>query len=306
MESENPEPATLLTRVRANAVALALAGVLAFSLVTLLLRLPQRIQQGEEGQATIQMLDAMRRPFLEIMQAEVGLLRTFDAEKGNRALEIAVGSANSLLSRYQALARYSAPLSRNVAGLSDTFQDWVVAERRLFSCVGVRSEPPVGTPSGSCLGPDLASAAAGFLRTMNDLGAGETPIHVDIADGRTASHILIAAFGILLFYLTILAFWVQRTRGKRESALLQERLRTETRARALEKALSEALAKALSGFISICAWCKRVRMQDNEWAPLDAYVRSQTDAKFSHGICPACKERAYGDLLPRKSGGQSP
>jgi hypothetical protein len=260
VESEDPEPASRPTTLRTNAAALALAGVLAFSLVTLLLRLPQRIQRGEEGQAAIQMLDAMRRPFLEIKQAEAGLLRTFDAETGNRVLAITVGSAGSVLSRYQALARYSAPLSRNVAGLSDSFQDWVAAERRLFSCVGVRSAAPVGAPSGGCLGPDLASAADGFLRTMNDLGAGETPIHADIADGRTANHILQAAVGSLLVHLTGLAFWVQRTRGKRGSALLQERLRTEEHARALEKTLSEALAKALSGFIAICASCKRVRV----------------------------------------------
>jgi signal transduction histidine kinase/CheY-like chemotaxis protein/HPt (histidine-containing phosphotransfer) domain-containing protein len=230
-----------LTAVRTNPVTLALAGILALSLITLLLRVPQRIQRGEEGQAAIQMLDEMRRPFLEIKQAETRLLQTFDAETGNRALAIAVDSANSLLSRYQALARYSAPVSKNVAGLSDTFQDWVAAERRLFSCVGVRSAAPVSTPSGSCLVPDLASAAEGFLRTMNDLGAGEIPIHADIHDGRTANHLLQAAIGILLLYLTGLAFWWQRARGKREGALLQERLRAEGAERA-GRAKAEFLA----------------------------------------------------------------
>jgi len=173
------------------------------------------------------MLDEMRRPFLEIKQAESRLLQTFDAETGNRALVIAVDSAHSFLSRYQALARYSAPLSRNVAGLSDAFENWVAAERRLFSCAGARSAAPVGMPSGSCLVPDLASAAAGFLRTMNDLGAGEALIHADIADGRTAHRLLQAVTGVLLLYLTGLAFGWQRARGKRESALLQERLRAE-------------------------------------------------------------------------------
>ncbi len=232
MESEHPKRANYLTAVRTNPVALALAGILVLSLITFLLRLPQRIHRGEEAQAAIETLDEMRRPFLEIKQAEARLLQTFDAETGNRALAIAVDSANSLLSRYQALARYSAPLSRNVAGLADTFQDWVGAEGQLFRCVGVRSAAPVGTPSGSCLAPDLASAAAGFLKTMNDLGAGETPIHVDIADGRTADHLLQAAIGMLLLYLTGLAFWWQRARGKRESALLQERLRAEEAERA--------------------------------------------------------------------------
>jgi hypothetical protein len=294
-----------LTTVRVNAAILALAGVLVLVLITLLLGLPQRIRRGEDGQAAIQMLDTMRRPFLEIRQAETRLLQTLDAESGSRALAIAADSAGSLLGRYQALARYSAPLSRNVAGLSDTFQDWVVVERRLFGCVGARSAAPAGTPSESCLVPDLASAADGFLRTMNKLGAGETPIHADIADGRTASHILQALLGILLLYLTGLAFWSQRTKGKRERVLLQERLRAEQEARTLEKALAEALTKVLSGFISICASCKRVRGPHNEWSPVETYVTNKTDAQFSHGICPGCKQQLYGDFSSPRSGGLS-
>ena len=298
-------PGNHLTMVRVNAAILALAGVLALSLITLLLRLPQRIRRGEDGQAAIQMLDAMRRPFLEIKQAEIRLLQALDAETGSRALAIAADSASSLLGRYRAFARYSTPLSRNVAGLSDTFQDWVVVERRLLGCVGARSAAPAGTPSESCLVPDLASAADGFLRTMNELGAGETPIHADIADGRTATHILQAAVGILLLCLTGLAFWSQHTKGKRERVLLQERLRAEQEARTLEKALAEALTKVLGGFISICANCKRVRGPHNEWSPVETYVTSKTDAQFSHGICPGCMQQLYGDFLSPKSGGLS-
>ena len=70
MESEHPKRANYLTAVRTNPVTLALAGILVLALITLLLRLPPRIQRGEEGQAAIQMLDEMRRPFLEIKQAE--------------------------------------------------------------------------------------------------------------------------------------------------------------------------------------------------------------------------------------------
>ena len=300
-------PASHLPTARTNAAILAaLAGVLAVSLIAFLLRLPQRIHRGEDGQAAIQLLDAMRRPFLEIKHAEARLLRTLDADAGNRELAIALGSASDLLSRYQALARYSTPLSRNVSGLSDTFRDWVAVERRVFSCVGAASAATVARPSESCLVPGLASAADGFLTTMNELGAGETPIHSDIADGRTASHILQAAVGILLLYLTGVAFWSQRTTAKKEWALLQDRLRAEQDARTLETALSEALAKVLGGFISICANCKRIRVQENEWTPVEAYVTDKTNAKFSHGICPECRQRLYGDFLSRRSGGQSP
>lgn len=301
MASGEPRPAPYLRTIGTNAATLALAGVLALSLITLVLKLPQRIHRGEQGQAAIEMLDAMRRPFLEIKQVETRLLQTFDAEGGNRALASALGSASSLLSRYQALARYSAPLSRKVAGLLDTFQDWAAAEGRLFSCVGVRSAAPV---AARCLVPELASAADGFLRALNDLGAGETPIHADIADGRTAGRLLQAAVGILLLYLTGLAVWSERRRSRRERALVQERLRAEEHAHALEKSLSDALAKALSGFISICAYCKRVCARENEWTPVEAYVTSKTEAKFSHGICPECNQRVRADFFSQKSRGQ--
>jgi PAS domain S-box-containing protein len=43
----------------------------------------------------------------------------------------------------------------------------------------------------------------------------------------------------------------------------------------------------LRGFISICAWCKRVR-DTGEWLPLEKYITSHSKAKFTHGICREC------------------
>ena len=140
---------------------------------------------------------------------------------------------------------------------------------------------------------------------MNDLGAGEIPIHLDIAQGRKASRMLQALVAILLVYLTGLVYWLQRRSAKQESAALQDGLRAEERARAADKALSEALEKVLSGFISICASCKRVRVQENEWTPVEWYVTNKADAQFSHGVCPECSQRLYGDFLSSRSRGPS-
>lgn len=301
MDSEVLMPGSRLTGVRTNAAILALAGVLVSTVIALQLGLPQRIRRGEDGQAAIQMLDAMRRPFLGIKAAETGLLHNLEVESANRELAIAVGSADSLLRRYQAVAGYSEPLSMHVAGLSDTFRDWVTVERRLFSCVGDRPAAAGATPFASCLVPDLASAGAAFLRTMNELGAGEIPIHLDIAQGRKASRSLQALVAILLVYLTGLVYRLQRRSAQQESAVLQDRLRAEESARAAAKALSEALEKVLAGFICICASCKRVRVQENEWTPVEVYVTNKTDATFSHGVCPECSQRLYGDVLSHGS-----
>lgn len=64
---------------------------------------------------------------------------------------------------------------------------------------------------------------------------------------------------------------------------------------ALQRRLEEALAKVLSGFIPICAQCKRIRDQGGHWIAVEIYVRDRTEADFTHGICPDCLQRLYGE-----------
>lgn len=65
----------------------------------------------------------------------------------------------------------------------------------------------------------------------------------------------------------------------------------------LSKRLEEALTKVLSGFIPICASCKKIRVKSGEWVPVESYITERSEAKFSHGICPECKEKLYGRFL---------
>ncbi|WP_417912241.1 hypothetical protein [Candidatus Electronema sp. TJ] len=59
--------------------------------------------------------------------------------------------------------------------------------------------------------------------------------------------------------------------------------------------------KYLEGLLSICAACKRIRGQDGGWRPLETYITEQSDAHFTHGICPDCAERLYPDFNPYKN-----
>jgi PAS domain S-box-containing protein len=63
--------------------------------------------------------------------------------------------------------------------------------------------------------------------------------------------------------------------------------------------LSEALAqvKTLSGLIPICGWCKSVRSDTGYWQTVEQYVRSHTDATFTHGICPKCQEKFKDEII---------
>jgi two-component system, response regulator PdtaR len=59
--------------------------------------------------------------------------------------------------------------------------------------------------------------------------------------------------------------------------------------------LQEALArvKTLSGLLPICARCKRIRDDQGYWQQVEVYIRSRSDAEFSHGLCPDCKHTLY-------------
>jgi PAS domain S-box-containing protein len=59
----------------------------------------------------------------------------------------------------------------------------------------------------------------------------------------------------------------------------------------LQKALSEV--KKLSGFLPICASCKKIRDDTGYWNEVERYIGEHSEAKFSHGICPDCMRKLY-------------
>lgn len=64
--------------------------------------------------------------------------------------------------------------------------------------------------------------------------------------------------------------------------------------------LQEALAnlKVLKGLLPICAGCKSIRDSQGTWQPLEAYVADHSDATFTHGLCPRCRDELYPGLAP--------
>ena len=67
----------------------------------------------------------------------------------------------------------------------------------------------------------------------------------------------------------------------------------------LNKELHDALrkVKTLSGLISICAKCKKIRNDGGNWEEIEIYIREHSEAFFSHGICPGCTHELYSDYL---------
>jgi phosphoserine phosphatase RsbU/P len=60
-------------------------------------------------------------------------------------------------------------------------------------------------------------------------------------------------------------------------------------ARNLEEALQNV--RVLSGFLPICAYCKKIRDDKNYWQQVESYVAQRSDAQFSHSICPECYKK---------------
>jgi PAS domain S-box-containing protein len=82
---------------------------------------------------------------------------------------------------------------------------------------------------------------------------------------------------------------------------IAERKRSQQEREKLIQELQEAFAKikVLSGFIPICASCKKIRDDQGYWNQLEAYIQSHTEAQFSHGICPDCATALYSDYLTK-------
>ncbi len=53
--------------------------------------------------------------------------------------------------------------------------------------------------------------------------------------------------------------------------------------------------KTLRGILPICSSCKKIRDDKGYWNQIESYIRKYSSAEFSHGLCPECSDRLYGD-----------
>ena len=80
---------------------------------------------------------------------------------------------------------------------------------------------------------------------------------------------------------------------------LRARLKVAERMVTLERTLArqvvslqEALdqVRQLKELLPICAWCKRIRDDEDYWHSIEEYLHVHTGTDFTHGICPHCLE----------------
>jgi CheY-like chemotaxis protein len=72
-----------------------------------------------------------------------------------------------------------------------------------------------------------------------------------------------------------------------------QRHRAELERERLLKRFQEVLAsvRTLTGRLSICCYCKKIKDEAGNWPDLETYVMQHSEASFTHGMCPDCFTR---------------
>ncbi|MES4784714.1 MAG: hypothetical protein C4294_01575, partial [Nitrospiraceae bacterium] len=62
----------------------------------------------------------------------------------------------------------------------------------------------------------------------------------------------------------------------------------------LHKQATEQI-KILQGLLPICSGCKKIRDDRRAWHHLEVYIEKHSEAQFTHGLCPECVQKYYGN-----------
>jgi hypothetical protein len=62
----------------------------------------------------------------------------------------------------------------------------------------------------------------------------------------------------------------------------------------------------LRAIVPICSQCKRIRNDAEYWQQVDAYFHEFIGVDFSHGLCPECLHKVYGEYVKETPGTETP
>ncbi len=96
------------------------------------------------------------------------------------------------------------------------------------------------------------------------------------------SNTVVVAYLLTLMIGGSVSCTLRRTRREQFAALEREAAMRNS----LETAMAEV--RTLRGILPICSYCKNVRDDAGYWQQVEVYVTDNTEAEFSHGICPDC------------------
>ncbi len=206
-------------------LSLTILGALLYGFTVFQYDFFRMLKRGENGQAAIQMLDEMRRPFLALKQAELRLLQSAGESSAISGVESAIHDGRQKLSEYLEIASYNEEVRKKVVKLEASYEAWVSLELEL-----VRKRASLRENTGMRAAHGEVDAlvhrnASAFLTAMDVLGDGEKPIHHDIEAGAAAVRGLLASSLTFIAYLIAVVFWRESMRHRRERTRYESELR---------------------------------------------------------------------------------
>lgn len=58
--------------------------------------------------------------------------------------------------------------------------------------------------------------------------------------------------------------------------------------------------QVIRGLISVCSYCRKIRIEDNTWQQIEEYVGKYGEIAFTHGACPDCYEKEMAEVTGDK------
>ena len=63
--------------------------------------------------------------------------------------------------------------------------------------------------------------------------------------------------------------------------------------------------RVLRGLLPVCAFCKKIRNEDQAWQPIESFITERSEASFTHTVCPECAKQHYGEYFEKIKARQS-
>jgi hypothetical protein len=130
--------------------------------------------------------------------------------------------------------------------------------------------------------------------------------------GIALKGLYLLGFGL---FLMLIPQTLTRLLGRQAALFEERRLREENYRATLEQQVAERTqelnqtnqelqtaldeVKALSGLLPICTNCKKIRDDQGYWQGVEDYIRTHSQADFTHGICPDCLAALYPQVYKR-------
>lgn len=134
----------------------------------------------------------------------------------------------------------------------------------------------------------ILNKAIGAITPGQHMGIKNDWLSVRYEHGLQKSDILKWVAAVVFLAAVILFVVVSWNRTLKKEIAAKKKLIAE-----LQEAMAEI--KTLKGIVPICSGCKKIRNDRGFWNHLEVFIEAHSQASFSHGLCPECEEKLYGD-----------